>query len=124
MESFSKDNSDQLDFLNNQFRNTTNKSGLIKSDNLNMNNTSNKRSLESVLILDTETTGLDENSDEVIEIGCILFNVPSKTVLAQLSFLLPVEFNAAEFINRIPADVSNLNPVSYTHLTLPTTSTV
>ena len=108
METFSNDNLDQLDFLNNQFKNISNKNGLIQSDNLIMDNTSQKRSVESVLILDTETTGLDENNDEVIEIGCILFNVPSKAVLAQLSFLLPVEINAAEFINGIPADVSNL----------------
>ena len=75
LESFSNDNLDQLDFLNNQFRNTTNKSGLIKSDNLIMDNTSQKRSIESVLILDTETTGLDENNDEVIEIGLSLIHI-------------------------------------------------
>ena len=34
--------------------------------------------IEKILILDTETTGLDENKDEVIEIGCILFDVSFK----------------------------------------------
>jgi len=29
------------------------------------------KKIEKILILDTETTGLDENKDEVIEIGCI-----------------------------------------------------
>ena len=85
METFSNDNLDQLDFLNNQFKNISNKNGLIQSDNIIMDNTSQKRSIESVLILDTETTGLDENNDEVIEIGCILFNVPFKSVLSNLS---------------------------------------
>ena len=51
------------------------------------------KKIEKILILDTETTGLDENKDEVIEIGCILFDVSFKSVLS---------------------------PVSYTHLTLPT----
>ena len=36
------------------------------------------KKIEKILILDTETTGLDENKDEVIEIGCILFDVSSK----------------------------------------------
>ena len=108
MESFSKDNSDQLDFLNNQFKDISNKNKLIQSDNLILNTHSNKKSVESVLILDTETTGLDDNNDEVIEIGCILFNVTFKSVLSQLSFLLPVETNDAEFINKIPVDVSNV----------------
>ena len=39
------------------------------------------KKIEKILILDTETTGLDENKDEVIEIGCILFDVSFKSVL-------------------------------------------
>jgi len=108
LESFNDDNLDQLDFLNNQFKNISNKNPLIQSDNLIMDNTPNKKNIESILILDTETTGLDENNDEVIEIGCILFNVPHQSVISQLSFLLPVETNDAEFINGIPVDVSNV----------------
>ena len=60
----------------------------------------------SLLIIDTETTGLDPEADSCIELGCILFDVPSRSVLAQQSFLLPVKTNAAEAINRIPASVS------------------
>ncbi len=108
MESLSNDNSDQLDFLNNKLKNISNKNQLIQSDNLILDSTPNKRYIESVLILDTETTGLDENNDEVVEIGCILFNVPLKSVVSQLSFLLPVKNNAAEFINGISVDVSNV----------------
>ena len=108
MEKLSNVNLDQLDILNNEIKNISNKKGLIQSDNLIIESTSNKKSVESVLIIDTETTGLDENNDEVIEIGCILYNVPFKSVLSQLSFLLPVKNNDAEFINGISADVSNI----------------
>ena len=53
------------------------------------------KKIEKILILDTETTGLDENKDEVIEIGCILFDVSFKCVLSQVSFLFPVNNNEA-----------------------------
>ena len=62
--------------------------------------------VETLLILDTETTGLDPELDQCVEVGAILFDVGSQSVLNQLSFLLPVESNAAEAINRIPASVS------------------
>ena len=60
----------------------------------------------TLLIIDTETSGLDPLQDKCLEVGCILFDVPSRSVLAQQSFLLPVESNAAEAINRIPAAVT------------------
>jgi len=63
---------------------------------------------ENILILDTETTGLDNEIDDCIEVGSILFNVKSKSVLAQQSFLLPVESNNAEKINNIPAEITRL----------------
>ena len=62
----------------------------------------------SLLILDTETSGLDPEVDSCLEVGAILFDVASCSVLAQQSFLLPVETNAAEAINRIPAAVTRL----------------
>ena len=58
------------------------------------------KKIEKILILDTETTGLDENKDEVIEIGCILFDVSFKCVLSQVSFLFPVKNNEAEHVDR------------------------
>ena len=61
------------------------------------------------MILDTETTGLDENKDEVIEIGCILFDVSFKCVLSQVSFLFPVNNNEAEYVNGISAEVTNIS---------------
>lgn len=60
----------------------------------------------TLLIIDTETTGLDPVEDHCLEVGAILFDVASRAVLAQQSFLLPVESNAAERINRIPAHVT------------------
>ncbi len=62
----------------------------------------------NILILDTETTGLDNENDDCLEVGSILFNVKSRSVLAQQSFLLPVEINNAEKINNIPAEITRL----------------
>ena len=63
---------------------------------------------ENILILDTETTGLDNENDDCLEVGSILFNVKSRSVLAQQSFLLPVEINNAEKINNIPPEITRL----------------
>ena len=63
---------------------------------------------ENILILDTETTGLDNENDDCLEVGSILFNVKSRSVLAQQSFLLPVEINNAEKINNIPSEITRL----------------
>jgi len=63
---------------------------------------------ENILILDTETTGLDQAIDDCLEVGSILFNVKSRSVLAQQSFLLPVQSNDAEKINNIPAEITRL----------------
>jgi DNA polymerase-3 subunit epsilon len=52
------------------------------------------------LILDTETSGLEDNAP-VIEIGAILYSVDSQCSLQELSTLLPAPENAAESINRI-----------------------
>ncbi|AIQ96814.1 3'-5' exonuclease [Prochlorococcus sp. MIT 0801] len=63
---------------------------------------------KNILILDTETTGLDNKNDDCLEVGSILFNVKTRSVLAQQSFLLPVENNNAEKINNIPAEITRL----------------
>jgi DNA polymerase-3 subunit epsilon len=63
---------------------------------------------ERLLILDTETTALSPAEGQVIELGAVLFHVPSRAVLSQVSFLLPATANAAEAINGIPAAVSRL----------------
>ncbi|KGG12612.1 MULTISPECIES: 3'-5' exonuclease [Prochlorococcus] len=66
-------------------------------------------SLEKILILDTETSGLDPKKDKCIEVGAILFDVGTKSVLAQISFLMPVDVNAAERINKISPEITNLS---------------
>jgi DNA polymerase-3 subunit epsilon len=63
---------------------------------------------ERLLILDTETTALTPAEGQCIEVGAVLFHVPSRSVLSQVSFLLPAASNAAEAINGIPAPVSRL----------------
>jgi DNA polymerase-3 subunit epsilon len=63
---------------------------------------------ERLLILDTETTALCPAEGQVIELGAVLFHVPSRAVLGQVSFLLPATSNPAEAINGIPAAVSQL----------------
>jgi DNA polymerase III subunit epsilon len=59
----------------------------------------------NLLIIDTETTGLNPAHDRVIELGAILYSVTHRTVLHQLSTLLVAPDNPAEHINRIPAQV-------------------
>jgi DNA polymerase III subunit epsilon len=57
--------------------------------------------LRSLLLLDVETTGLDPQPDQLCEIGAVLFSLPHRAVIQQLSFLLPVTTNDAEAINGI-----------------------
>jgi DNA polymerase-3 subunit epsilon len=63
---------------------------------------------ERILILDTETTSLSPKDGLCIEVGAVLFHVPSRSVLQQLSFLLPCPSNPAEAINGLPAAVTRL----------------
>lgn len=56
---------------------------------------------DQVLIIDTETTGLDVGSAQVIEIGAILYSVKHQTPIRQFSTILPAKSNPAEHINRI-----------------------
>ena len=107
--------SEQLDFLDETTKEIVNKKdkdlGLISSFNPNEERAESLREdyfPENILILDTETTGLDNKNDDCLEVGSILFNVKSRSVLAQQSFLLPVENNNAEKINNIPAEITRL----------------
>ncbi len=60
----------------------------------------------TLLILDTETSGLDPEQDQCLEVGAILFDVPEREVLVQQSFLLPVDHNPAQAINHIAASAT------------------
>jgi DNA polymerase-3 subunit epsilon len=62
----------------------------------------------TLLILDTETSGLDPASAQCIELGAVLFHVPTRAVLSQVSFLLPALANPAQHVNGIPAAVTRL----------------
>ena len=109
MELSNQNELNQLDFLEKKIKNNDDKKSNTsnKSNSNSIVNIQNKN-LEKILILDTETTGLDENKDEIIEVGCILFHVSSKSVLSQVSFLFPVSSNEAEHVNGISAKVTNI----------------
>ena len=63
---------------------------------------------ERLLIVDTETTGLSPAKGRCIEVGAVLFHVPSRAVLSQVSFLLPCSSNPAQRVNGIAAEVTRL----------------
>jgi len=105
----------QLNFLNGKIKETLMENQKDKELKSSLKNKSerdntfiNKYSPKNILILDTETTGLDNEIDDCIEVGSILFNVETRSVLAQQSFLLPVKKNNAEKINNIPAEITRL----------------
>lgn len=60
--------------------------------------------MKNVLLLDVETTGLDPATDQVIEVGAILYSLEHATSLISYSTLVHAETNAAEHINRIPVN--------------------
>lgn len=63
-------------------------------------------SLETLLILDLETTGLSPEKHRCIELGAVLFSVSLRTTLSQVSMLFPVDQNSAQRINRISPEAS------------------
>ncbi len=107
--------SEQLNFLNETTKEIANEKekdlgveSPLKAKDERFEILRNEHFPENILILDTETTGLDSENDDCLEVGSILFNVKSRSVLAQQSFLLPVEINNAEKINNIPAEITRL----------------
>lgn len=56
----------------------------------------------NLLIIDTETTGLDPKVDKVVELAAVLYSVDHQTTLHQMSSLCEAKDNAAEHINHIP----------------------
>jgi len=71
--------------------------------------------MKNILILDTETTGLDPNTDRIIELGLVLWNVEHACILACYSDLIKADSNPAEAINHIPSEaVSEYGKSSFT----------
>lgn len=62
---------------------------------------------KTLLIVDTETTGLTPPQSSVIELGAILYSVEHRCILQQMSTLLPIAGdNPAAKINKIGAEAS------------------
>jgi DNA polymerase-3 subunit epsilon len=61
-----------------------------------------------IAILDCETTGLDPETDAVIEVAAILYDTQHRAILQQVSTLLLVEANPAGEINGIPPELSRM----------------
>ena len=67
--------------------------------------------IEQVLIIDTETTDLEPENGQVVEVGAILYSLRHQTTIQQSSVLLPAKDNPAENINRIKsAALATLSP--------------
>lgn len=58
--------------------------------------------MRRVLLIDTETSGLDPVVDSVLEVGAILYDLQYATPIEFYAELLMSQDNAAEAINRIP----------------------
>jgi DNA polymerase III subunit epsilon len=67
--------------------------------------------MQNLLILDTETTGIDPKKGKLIEVAGIFFNIPSKSIIQQISTLFYAEDNAAQHINNITVEsLRSVNP--------------
>lgn len=66
--------------------------------------------MNSIAIVDVETTGLDPKTDRIVEIGCVLFDVTHRTTIASFAQLVRGNDNACEAINRIPAAALQFAP--------------
>lgn len=66
--------------------------------------------MTSVVIIDTETTGLDPATDSIVEVGAVLYSVQHRTIVESFSALVRGDSNAAEAVNRIPAEALKSAP--------------
>lgn len=60
--------------------------------------------MKNVLILDTETSGIDPAKDCVVEVAVILYSLEYATVLSSFASLIHGDRNEAVEINRIPVE--------------------
>lgn len=70
-----------------------------------------------ILILDTETSGIDPAEHHVLEIAAILYSMEHQCVLQQISTLIPGSRadNPAQFVNNIPIAAVNDTPQELAH---------
>lgn len=66
--------------------------------------------INRLLLLDTESTGLDPNVDVPIEIAVTLYDIEHNAPIASFASLLYASGNEAEEINRIPASLLTAVP--------------
>ena len=59
--------------------------------------------MKRIIILDTETTGVDPSLHDIVEVGAILFDLEHACAIESWASLVRCPSNAAEAINRIPA---------------------
>jgi DNA polymerase-3 subunit epsilon len=59
--------------------------------------------MKRILIIDTETTGLDETAAQVIEVAIAIYSVEHRSLVRARSWLVSGETNAAEAVNGIPS---------------------
>lgn len=58
--------------------------------------------MNSILILDLETSGLDPKTDHVVEIGAALWSVKERSLVCAYSTIVQAAANAAAAVNGIP----------------------
>jgi DNA polymerase III subunit epsilon len=59
--------------------------------------------IKQILILDTETTGLDPKRDRLVEVAVAIFSVEHRAIVRARSWLVEGQDNAAVAVNGIPA---------------------
>lgn len=69
------------------------------------------KKLENILIIDTETSGLNPSTEPLLEVGAILYNVPTKSILLKTTAFLHGTINNAFHINKI--DIHWLSKVDH-----------
>ncbi len=66
--------------------------------------------MENIVVIDTETTGLDHTKGKVLEVAAVLYNVPTRSIISQASTFCYAEENPAYEINRIEVSALKKTP--------------